>query len=361
MNIFDTKKSAGLGFGAMRMPEEEETRKMVDAYMESEYNYFDTAHIYGGSEQMLNKTLTSRHKRDSYTIASKLPRWQVKTLKDADRLLGESLQRLNVDYLDFYLAHSLDDSVEQFLIDLEIFPWLTEQKKKGLVKHIGFSFHGTTPFLEKLLQNYPEAEFVQLQLNYSDCLRGPASQWQNLAIKYNKPIIVMEPIKGGTLARLPQAAADILKKHAPERSIASWAMQYAATLEGATCILSGMSSLLHVQDNINTFKNFLRPLDKNELGLLNEVLNEIAKVGGIPCTACKYCHENCPQGLLISELFALYNDLKQGGDKWNRDLMYNTLPKDKRANSCIKCNACLEHCPQHINIPEELVRVAKSF
>ena len=344
-----------LGFGAMRMPDISKATKMVDTYMESGYNYFDTAHAYAGSEELLNKTLVSRHSRDSYMIANKLPPWSITKPKDCEDLLQESLKRCGLDYFDFYLVHSITDAREQHIEDIGMFEFVLEAKKRGLVKHAGFSFHGSTQYLERILNRHPAMEFVQLQLNYVDILRGPAGEWQALALRHNKPIIVMEPIKGGTLASLPSAAEALLKAHDPNRSIASWAMQYAATLEGVTSILSGMTSLDEVQDNLKTFRN-VKPLTPEENALLENILEEMGKISDIACTGCKYCHEHCPQGIDIATCFALYNEIKRGDNKydWNRKMMYATMAPEKKADKCIDCCICIEHCPQNINIPAGL-------
>jgi len=352
---------ATLGFGGMRLPDDAETTKMVDAFLDAGYNYFDTAYIYEGSEEKFKRTLTTRHNRDKFVVADKLPPWEVKNHTDCERILKEQLKRIGLDYFDYYLVHSLDDSREKSVDEQGLFEWCYEQKRKGFVKHVGFSFHGTTPYLERLLQKYPDAEFVQLQLNYIDVLRGPAKQWQDLANKYNKPIIVMEPVKGGSLAKLPEAAEKLFKDYNPNRSIASWAMQYVGNLKGATCILGGMSNLEHMHDNIKTYED-LKPLTDEEMKLIEAVLNEMAKISQVPCTACKYCHANCPVNIDIASCFSLHNDLKRAGDNnWNVKMMYSTLGNGHRAGDCIDCEACLSHCPQHINIPDELKTVAKAF
>jgi len=352
--------TATLGFGAMRLPDDKQTASMVDAFMESGGTYFDTAYIYGGSEETLKKTLVKRYPRESFIMADKLPPWMVSKPSDRDKLFNESLKRVGVDYFDYYLIHSLDDSREDSVERMEVFPWAVEQKKKGLIKHVGFSFHGTTAYLARLLERHPETEFVQLQLNYMDILNGPAGEWQALAIKHNVPIIVMEPVKGGSLAKLPPAAEKIFKDYAPERSIASWAMQYAGTLQGVTCVLGGMSTLEQMHDNINTFKD-LKPLTSGEMVLIERALYEMSKVASVPCTACKYCHADCPQKIDIASCFTLYNDLKRGDAQWNRDMMYKTLPEGHRANDCTECGVCLSHCPQKIDIPAGLKLVSKTF
>ncbi|MCL2378005.1 MAG: aldo/keto reductase [Defluviitaleaceae bacterium] len=353
-----TPNAPSLGFGAMRLPDVDLTNKMIDTYMAAGYNYFDTAYAYEGSEEQLKNTLIKRHPRNSYMIANKLPPWEVKSPKDRNKLLKESLKRTGLDYFDFYLMHSLSDSREKHIDEMEIFQWAFEQKSRGLLMHVGFSFHGSTPYLERLLTRYPEVEFVMLQLNYIDVLRGHAGQWQDLALKHNKPIIVMEPIKGGSLASLPAPAEALLKAYDPTRSVASWAMQYAATLEGATCTLSGMSTLEQVEDNLKTFAN-LKPLTAEEKDLLENVLIEMSKVSNIACTACKYCHKYCPHGIDIATSFSLYNELKRGSAQWNRQMLYGLL--DPKPDMCSSCGLCMEHCPQQLDIPEGLKDVAKEF
>jgi len=353
-----TPNNPSLGFGAMRMYDESQVQAMIGTYMDSGYNYFDTAYAYAGSEELLNKHLVSRYPRDSFMIASKIPPWSLTKPQECEKYLQESLQRTGLKYFDFYLVHSLSDAREQHIEDMGMFEFVLGAKKRGLAKHVGFSFHGSTQYLDRVLTRHPEMEFVQLQLNYQDILRGPASEWQALAIKHNKPIIVMEPIKGGTLANLPAAAEALLKKYDPNRSIASWAMQYAANLEGVTGILSGMSNIEQVQDNLKTFKN-LKPLTGEEMALIESVLNEMGKVSDIACTACKYCHEHCPQGIDIASCFSLYNQMKCGDGEhdWNTIIMYNAVPASKKADRCIDCGICIEHCPQNINIPAGLQSV----
>ena len=355
--ITKTGKSA-LGFGAMRLPGDDETAKMVDAYIDSGEMYFDTAYIYEGSEERLKRTLVQRHIRDSYFVANKLPPWEINQRSDRDKIFETQLKRMGLDYFDYYLVHSLDESREKSIEEFELFEYVSKLKEKGHVRHIGFSFHGGTACLDRLLTKYKMSEFVQLQLNYVDILRGPAGQWQAVANKHGVPIIVMEPVKGGTLAKLPESAEKLLMDYDSGRSIASWAIQYAANLEGATCILSGMSNLEQTIDNIKTFKN-LRPLTAEEMGLIEKVLGEMSKVSSIPCTACRYCVKDCPMEIDIAACFSLYNELKRGSEAWNRKIMFNTMQKN--AKHCTGCGACLSHCPQHIDIPKEMAVVAKEF
>ena len=357
-------KQATLGFGTMRFPKDKaETARMIDTYLDHGYNYIDTAYIYTNSEETLKETLVKRHPRDKYFMANKLPPWMLrKCPEDCVKLFEEQLRRTGLEYFDYYLVHSLSDDGEQKVEDWDLFGWCLEQKKKGLIKHLGFSFHGGTAYLERLLKRHPESEFVQLQQNYLDNLRGPAHEWHDLAVKYNKPIIVMEPVKGGALAKLPPAAEKLLKEYTPNRSIASWAIQYTALLQNVTCVLSGMSNMEQMNDNLKTFED-MKPLTAQERELLDQVLNELAKFTGIPCTACKYCHGDCPLNIDIAASFALYNDAKrdQAGNSWNTAMVYRSIPESNRAEACIKCGACVSNCPQHIDIPKEMDKVVKQF
>ena len=350
--------NSSLGFGAMRLPDDGETTKMVDAYLESGDMYFDTAYIYAGSEEKLKRTLVKRHPRSSFFVANKLPPWEVNKPSDCDRIFETQLKRMGLDYFDYYLVHSLDESREASVEELGLFEYVWNQKKKGNVRHVGFSYHGGTDYLDRLLTRHKGVEFVQLQLNYVDVLRGPAGEWLDVANNHDVPVIVMEPIKGGTLANLPAAAEKLLKEYDGSRSVASWALQYAATLEGVTCLLSGMSNMEQMNDNIKTYKN-MKPLTSGEMELIENVLAEMSKVASIPCTACRYCEKDCPVGIDIAVCFSLYNELKRGSEAWNRRNLYNSL--SKKAGDCTGCGACLSHCPQHIDIPKEMAVVAKSF
>jgi len=357
----ENKGPASLGFGCMRFPSGSgEVVKMTDAYLEAGFNYFDTAYIYGGSEEMLNKALVTRHKRESYIIADKIPPWHVRDRSSCDKLYKTILKRLGIDYLDFLLVHSLDDDNERKAVNADVYSWAAEQKKKGNLGHVGFSFHGSTELLEKVLNDHPEMEFVQLQLNYMDIMRGNGGQWHELAMKRDMPIIVMEPLRGGALAKLPPAAESLMKAHAPDSSIASWAMRYAAALTGVTCVLSGMSSYSQMKDNIRTFSP-LKPLATEEMGIIEAALSEIGKISSVPCTGCGYCLKDCPLQIEIEKCFSLYNEVKRGGAKWNLSMIYDTITQGRKAGDCTSCGACVKRCPQHINIPKELKTVTRMF
>lgn len=354
-------KGAALGFGAMRLPSGADTcRAMFDSYLEAGFNYFDTAYVYGNSEAMLQKALAAHHPRDSYLLADKMPPWMARSQSDCDKLLRESLSRCGTDYFDFYLIHSLDDGNYRNAQKAGAFEWAAAQKQKGTLRHVGFSFHGSASLLERILSEHPEMEFVQLQINYADVLRGQAGELQQIAIRHNKPIIVMEPVKGGLLAKLPIAAEAIFKAYDDKRSLASWAMRYAASLAGVTCVLSGMSTPEQVRDNVDTFSPLITLKDE-EYGVIESALAELSKIASIPCTACKYCVADCPQQIEIPVCFSLYNDDKRGGAHWNLEALYAGIEKGRTAADCISCGACVERCPQHINIPDELAKVASVF
>ena len=357
----ENKNHATLGFGCMRLPSSvKEVTQMTDAFLDAGFNYFDTAYLYTGSEEMLKKTLVTRHHRDSYMIATKIPPWIVNNHKDHDKVFKTSLKRLGTDYVDFLLVHALDCDTEPAAVNSDLYGWAAEQKKKGYVKHVGFSFHDTAYWLEKVLVDHPEMEFVLLQLNYMDILRGQGKSFYDLAIKYDKPLLVMEAMRGGALAKLPPAAEALMKNYNPDASIASWANRYAASLAGATTLLSGMSSLEQMHDNIKTFSPLV-PINNEEMAIIETVVSEIGKVSTIPCTGCGYCLADCPEQIEIVSCFSYYNEVKRGTNQMNLKMQYDTIPDDRRANDCTSCGACVPRCPQHIDIPKELKKAAKMF
>jgi len=350
-----------LGFGAMRLPTDvTECTKMFAAYIESGGNYIDTAYVYDGSEEMLRKALVSKHPRDSYLLADKMPPWSVSSIKDCGRIFAESLKRCSVDYFDYYLLHSMGKDSEKKAKKIGMYEWAQEMKKRGLIRHVGFSFHDSPAILDKMLAEHTDIDFVMLQINYADVLRGSSGDFHKIALKHKKTLIVMEPIKGGTLASLPKAAEALLKDVRPSDSIASWAMRYAASLEGVQTVLSGMSSLAQVEDNIRTFNPF-EPMKDNEYALLEQVMEILGKEGSIPCTGCKYCLPECPEGIEIDKCLAIYNGYKRGDAKWNREIMYKTIPRGKSAGDCTVCGACVPRCPQGIDIPHALKAVDIEF
>lgn len=365
-----------LGFGAMRFPltnpddirsiDLARVREMVDLFMQSGFTYFDTAYPYHGgqSEVALREVLVKRYPRDAFTITDKMPMFNRPTADEMPKIFAEQLERCGVSYFDYYWLHALDQERINFCEEQDAFGFLRRLKEEGKARHIGFSFHDTADVLDKLLTAHPEAEYVQLQINYLDWESETvqARQCYEVCCKHGKPVIVMEPIKGGSLANLPEEAASLLKRHAPDASVASWAIRYAASLEQVMVVLSGMSTLEQVQDNVGYMRDF-RPLDAQEHALIAQVTAHIRQFDTIPCTACGYCTAGCPMAIPIPDIFKLYNRLKR----------YTTTLDHARAEyrklrahggaaiSCVMCRQCEGVCPQHLPIMEKLQIAADLF
>ncbi|MEG1190512.1 MAG: aldo/keto reductase [Oscillospiraceae bacterium] len=361
-----------LGFGLMRLPmlgdevDLEQTKQMVDLFLQKGFTYFDTAFGYldGKSEAAIKLALVDRYPRDKFLLATKLPAWSgVKTTEAAQQQFFTSLERTGAGYFDFYLLHNLGDSRTQTFDDFQIWDFLAEQKKKGLIRHLGFSIHDTADKLEEVLTKHPEMEFVQLQINYAD--------WEDKLIqsracyetarRHGKPVIIMEPVKGGTLAKLPPDITKIFKDAKPDASLPSWAIRYAASLEGLVTVLSGMSNLEQMQDNLSFMSDF-KPLDKEERCVIENVREALEKIPTIPCTACSYCTKNCPQHIVIPQIFAAMNtyltfdQLKGAKNDYNWETRLGG-----KGSQCIECGQCEDACPQHIKIIEELKRAVAIF
>ncbi|MDR2650018.1 MAG: aldo/keto reductase [Clostridiales bacterium] len=356
-----------LGFGAMRLPfngsesniDLEHVKRMVDLFLSKGFKYFDTAYVYhnGQSEIALKETLIKRHPRASYWIATKMPMWSVRNVKDLDRIFNEQLKKLGVDYIDYYLLHAMDSGREDTALKVKAYEFGERIKREGKARFVGFSFHDSADVLERILKNHPQMDFVQLQINYLDVKEGSAGKLYDQAIKYNKPIIIMEPVKGGSLAKLDKAAETALKAARPNDSIASWALRYCASLPGVYTTLSGMSNIQQVEDNVKTFENF-EPLTEDEQKLIDIVLRA-GKGTAVPCTACRYCLEACPQDIAIPDVFTIYNEYMRAGDKEAAVSSYRAISQGHTAENCIACGACMEHCPQGIKIPDALAEAAK--
>lgn len=369
-----TKK---LGFGLMRMPllepdkpksvDKEQVCKMVDTFLERGFTYFDTAYMYHSfkSEKITKEVLVDRHPRDSYTLTTKLPVMFLKCEEDNQRIFDEQLEKCGVDYFDYYLLHNLGVEHYDMAKGFKSFEFVSKLKEQGKVKHIGFSFHDSPELLDEILTAHPEMEFVQIQLNYID--------WNNESIqsrkcyevcrKHNKPVIIMEPIKGGSLVEIPQEAVDVLKEANPDMSIASWAVRFAASHEGIMMVLSGMSSLEQLEDNTSYMSDF-KPLSDDEFKVIDKVVDIISKSIAIPCTACQYCVDGCPKNIPIPKYFSLYNADKQALNKnFSTQEMYyeNTAMTHGKASDCIQCRQCEQSCPQHLPIVDYLKDVATRF
>lgn len=306
-----------LGFGLMRLPQKdgaidiEQTKEMVDLFLEAGFTYFDTAWAYAGSEEAIRQALVERYPRERFLLATKNAAWiDCKTREDAIAQFDTSLKQTGAGYFDFYLLHNLGEARTRYFDEFDLWNWAQEKKREGLIKHVGFSFHSTPEELDEILTAHPEAEFVQLQINYADW-ENPAVQSRRcyeVARKHKKPVIIMEPVKGGMLAEPPQAVLDILKAAEPNASAASWAVRFAAGLEGVITVLSGMSNLAQMQDNLSYMKEFCG-LTQSQRDTLARVREELERIPLIPCTTCNYCAKVCPKNIGISGSFTAMNYL----------------------------------------------------
>ncbi len=361
-----------LGFGLMRLPEKdgaidmETVRLMVDKFMEKGFTYFDTAYVYHGgkSESVVKEALVGRYPRESYTVATKLPAWSMKCEEDRDLILNEQLERAGVDYFDYYLLHSLEDGNNYDAYEkYDCFKWGMEKKAEGKIKKFGFSYHGTPELLVKVLDLHPEIEFVQIQLNYAD--------WDNAIVHSGKlyeilrerniPIIVMEPVKGGMLARVDDEVMELFKSVRPDDSAASWAMRFVGSLEGIDVILSGMSDMEQVEDNLKTFTDF-EPLTEEEKKVIDRAKEIMLSVPLVQCTACRYCTDGCPSSIKIPDIFRALNTLRKFPKDGRPHFFYGGLTDHSgKASDCIACGQCEAVCPQHLPIIELLSEASEKF
>ena len=358
------------GFGCMRLPMKDgevdatEVNSMVDAFLENGFNYFDTAHGYlgGKSETALKECLTSRYSRDRYILTDKLTNFFFKKQEDIRPFFESQLEACGVDYFDFYLMHAQNAENFAFFKRCRAYETALELKAEGKFKHFGISFHDTADVLEQILTEYPQIEVVQMQFNYID-YEDPAVQSRKcyeVCEKFGKPVIVMEPVKGGNLANLPEdakAVLDELKGGSP----ASYAIRFAAGFDGVMMVLSGMSDMAQMEDNISAMKEF-RPLSEAELAAIDKVREIFNSKNMVPCTSCRYCTAGCPKQILIPDLFACLN-AKKVFNNWNTDYYYNNVytTRNGKASDCIKCGKCEHACPQHLSIRELLTDVAAEF
>ncbi len=375
----ELKPTKRLGFGLMRLPltdpndpskvDVEQVKRMVDLFMEKGFTYFDTALMYNAfaSEPVAKVALVNRYPRESFTLATKLHNGFFNTLEGRDAVFNAQRERCGVEYFDYYLLHGIEASSLAHYEKYDCFSWLLQKKEAGLVRHAGFSYHDNPELLDQILTEHPEMEFVQLQINYLDW----ESEWiqsracYEVATKHGKPVIVMEPAKGGTLANVPADAEALLKGLDERRSIPSWAIRFAASLPNVMCVLSGMSNIEQMQDNLSYMEDF-QPLTKAEQEVCFEVAGIINAQEAIACTACHYCTDGCPMHICIPEYFSLYNedmrdDLKHKG--WTINFTnYTKLTEEfGRASECIGCGQCEDMCPQHLPIIETLKKVAAHF
>lgn len=362
-----------LGFGLMRLPKKstgkidiEQTKKMVDLFMDAGLTYFDTAYVYddGDSERAAKEALVDRYPRESFTLATKLCAWMgANSEETAKQQFYTSLERTGAGYFDYYLLHALQAGNYKKYDEYHIWDFVKEQKEKGLIKHWGFSFHAGPDLLDEILTAHPDAEFVQLQLNYADWENPDVTARANyeVARKHGKSIIVMEPVKGGALANPPKAVQDIFRKADPEASFASWAIRYVASLEGIITVLSGMSNMEQMEDNLSYMKQF-KPLNAKEQEAIRKAQEEINGIKSIPCTGCHYCTAGCPKKIPIPEIFAARNKQLVWGQLEEGKAGYaDAVSGAGAASDCIACGQCERACPQQIPVIDRLKDCATTF
>ena len=367
-----------LGFGLMRLPrieggaddqiDLELMKKMADLFQERGFTYYDTAYMYhrGMSERAFREAVAERFPRDAFTITDKMPMMMVKEEEDLERIFNEQLERTGAGYFDYYWLHNLNRNSYETAVRTNAFAFVQKKMEEGLVRHLGFSFHDSPDILERILTEHPEVEIVQLQINYLDW-NDPIVQsgkCYEIAVAHGKLITVMEPVKGGKLAKLPADAEEKLRALDPEASPASFAIRFVASLPNVFMVLSGMSNLEQMEDNSSFMQDF-KPVTEEEKAVLWECADIIRRSKAVPCTACRYCTEGCPMGIAIPDFFALYNNvLEAEGSEWTiqgsrRNYMRLVDAGAGKATDCLGCGLCAAACPQHINIPELMPKLAE--
>ena len=344
----------------------EHTKKMVDAFIEAGGKYFDTAYVYTGSEAATKAALCDRYPRDCYYLADKLNAsdFACKTKEEARNEIHVSLERTGAGYFDFYLVHGIDAGNKRKYDEYGIWDYVKQLKEEGLIRHYGFSFHDTPEMLDEILTEHPDAEFVQLQINYSDW-DDPlvaSRRCYEVATRHGKPIVVMEPVKGGILADPPQQVKEVLSQARSDVSFSSWAIRFAASLPNVMMVLSGMSNIGQMEDNLSFMRHF-QPLNDDEQRVVEAAREALSQSDAIPCTACHYCTPGCPMEIHIPEIFAVMNGYKRYGNLSEARHDYGWRPGGEKASACVQCGQCEDACPQHlpiISLLEEVVEVLET-
>ncbi len=370
MNRFFSEVKKNFGFGCMRLPMKgdevdcEEFARMVDTFIQNGFNYFDTAHGYlgGKSETAIRTCLTGRYSRDAYILTDKLSTHHFTRQEEIRPLFESQLAACGVDYFDFYLMHAQDADIYAKYKRLHAYETALEFKKEGRIRHFGISFHDKAAVLDQILTEYPQVEVVQIQFNYVDYEDASVESRKCYEVceKHGKPVIVMEPVKGGSLVNLPEEADRILRS-LNGGSNASYAIRFAASFPQVMMVLSGMGNMEMMSENIGFMKAFM-PLNDAERKAVGQVCTIFRSQDLIPCTACRYCMERCPQHIAIPDLFACLN-AKKKFKSWNSDYYYNNIHTKNggKASDCIKCGRCEQICPQHLKIRQLLTEVANEF
>ena len=369
--IFPASK---MGFGCMRLPLLDKNdpksidmlqfEQMVDAFMEAGNTYFDTAFVYheGESEVALGKALVTRYPRESFTIATKCLAWALPNKEAAQECLDVSLKRLGTDYVDYYLLHNVGGKRTAKFDEYGMWDFAQEQKVAGKIRYVGFSIHDDAECLDRLLTAHPEMDFVQLQVNYLDWddPKSDAKRLMEVAAAHGKPVIIMEPARGGVLCKLPEDIAGILEEAKPGSTPAEWAYRFCWNLPNVIAVLSGMSTIDQARENLASYRDN-KPFDDSERAALEKVMGELRSMASVPCTACGYCIEGCPSHVKIPDIMALLNLEEMTRDREFVKGLYSWQAAEGRASECIRCGACEDMCPQGIGIIEQLERAAEQY